>query len=165
VKNPIELNIYNSMKKKVDLQFIKVKKDKKFLLDSNYFDLIYHYDVIEHTRKPYNLISENYRLLKKGGILFFSTPNLLRLSNIMRLFLGKLQFPNKIGYNEVIKDYIHEKEYHMEDLKILLEEIGFKKIFIFTRLFGLINLQLFFDFKKNSLLKQMGHIIFIKAIK
>ena len=126
------------------------------------FDLIYHHDVIEHTRKPYNLISENLRLLKKGGTIFFSTPNLLRLSNILRLFLGRLKFPNKIGHNEIIGDYIHEKEYFIEDIRILMEEIGFKEIEIYTKLFGLMNFQMFYNYKSNFL-EQMGHIIFCKG--
>ena len=130
VPNPIEKEIYNEMKKQVNLEFIKVDKDRQTKFESNSFDLIYHHDVIEHTRKPYNLISENLRLLKKGGTIF-STPNLLRLSNILRLFLGRLKFPNKIGHNEIIGDYIHE-EYFIEDIRILMEELVSKKL-KFTR--------------------------------
>ena len=165
VPNPIEKEIYNEMKKQVNLEFIKVDKDRQTKFESNSFDLIYHHDVIEHTRKPYNLISENLRLLKKGGTIFFSTPNLLRLSNILRLFLGRLKFPNKIGHNEIIGDYIHEKEYFIEDIRILMEEIGFKEIEIYTKLFGLMNFQMFYNYKSNSFLEQMGHIIFCKAVK
>ena len=165
VDNPIDIIIFNEMKKEVNCEFIKTQKDKRTKFQNESFDLIYHHDVIEHTRKPFLLMSEHYRLLKQNGTLFFSTPNVFRLSNILRLLLNKLTFPNKIGYNKIIGDYIHEKEYFMEDLRILLEEVGFKKIKIYTKLFGLMNLQMFYDYKDSSFFEQMGHIIFCKITK
>ncbi len=43
---------------------------------SNFFDVIILRNVIEHTKNFPNLISNSYRLLKKGGIIFIRTPNM-----------------------------------------------------------------------------------------
>ena len=39
------------------------------------FDVVIALALVEHLRDPSNLISEAYRLLKKGGLLILSTPN------------------------------------------------------------------------------------------
>ena len=163
VPNPIEKEIYNEMKKQVNLEFIKVDKDRQTKFESNSFDLIYHHDVIEHTRKPYNLISENLRLLKK--VVFFFYTKFASAFKYFKIIFRKAKISNKIGHNEIIGDYIHEKEYFIEDIRILMEEIGFKEIEIYTKLFGLMNFQMFYNYKSNSFLEQMGHIIFCKAVK
>lgn len=59
------------MKKKVNFTFTKIEKDKNVELQDYNFDLIYHHDVMEHTRKPCLLAPENYWLLKPNRTLFF----------------------------------------------------------------------------------------------
>ena len=43
--------------------------------DSETFDVITAFDVIEHVEDEHFFISEVYRILKKGGLLFMITPN------------------------------------------------------------------------------------------
>jgi len=54
----------------------------------------------------------------------FGTPNLLRPANIIKLMLGKLRFPVKIGSNAEIGDYIHIQEFNEWNLRNLVEEVG-----------------------------------------
>lgn len=91
---------------------------------------------------------------------------MFRIGNILKLLFGRLNFPVLIGRNLEIGSYIHEKEYHKEDLRILLEECGFVDILIKSRNFGLIGPQLFHDFSdQNSVFSKYGHIIFCSAVK
>ena len=54
----------------------------------------------------------------------FGTTNLLRPANIIKLMLGKLRFPVKIGSNAEIGDYIHIQEFNEWNLRNLVEEVG-----------------------------------------
>jgi 2-polyprenyl-3-methyl-5-hydroxy-6-metoxy-1,4-benzoquinol methylase len=74
--------------------------------DPQSFDLIIHQDVIEHTGKPYMFLSEQYRVLRKGGSLVFGTPNLFRPATILKLFSGRLEFPYALGTNEGLGDLV-----------------------------------------------------------
>jgi len=65
---------------------IKQGKFKDIQYPSESFDVVTLLDTIEHLPDPYQTVSKIKRILKKGGILFISTPDLNSLS---RLFLGK----------------------------------------------------------------------------
>jgi SAM-dependent methyltransferase len=53
------------------------------------FDAVVAIEVFEHTRAPYDVIAEVYRVLKPGGLLIFSVPNVGHaLSRIKFLFSG-----------------------------------------------------------------------------
>ncbi|MBU1975508.1 MAG: class I SAM-dependent methyltransferase [Nanoarchaeota archaeon] len=74
-------------------------------------DMILLNDVIEHIEQPESLLKNTYSALKRGGILFITTPNL----NIVRKRLFR---------------YADTKEHHIsmfthEDLLDLLERSGF----------------------------------------
>jgi len=165
VELPIKQDIVTILKEKVNFSFYTVIPDSTLPFNDEFFDLIIHHDVIEHTRKPYFMIKEQFRTLKKGGVLFFSTPNLLRPTNLIKSIIGHLKFPQKIGSNLEIGDYIHEKEFYMEDLRILVEEFDFSEVEIYSKLFGLVTLQMFYDYKEDFRWKENGHILFCRAVK
>jgi len=53
------------------------------------FDTVVAIEVFEHTRAPYDVIAEVYRVLKPGGLLIFSVPNVGHaLSRVKFLFSG-----------------------------------------------------------------------------
>jgi SAM-dependent methyltransferase len=58
--------------------------------DDDTFDLVYTVEVIEHLRNPLDLLAEAYRVLRPGGKLIITTPNVLnvnsRLSYLLRGF-------------------------------------------------------------------------------
>jgi SAM-dependent methyltransferase len=50
------------------------------------FDLIYSVEVFEHLHRPYDVLRECHRVLKPGGFLVVSTPNILHLQSRLRFF-------------------------------------------------------------------------------
>ncbi len=50
----------------------------------NYFDYIFSFGVIEHFKDPSSILSEFYRVLKPGGKIFISVPNLYSLHSLKR---------------------------------------------------------------------------------
>ncbi|MFA5155468.1 MAG: class I SAM-dependent methyltransferase [Patescibacteria group bacterium] len=56
--------------------FVYCDLDKeKIPFNNDLFDFVVAGEVIEHTKRPFELIEEIVRVLKNGGILYLSTPN------------------------------------------------------------------------------------------
>lgn len=51
------------------------------------FDLVYSIEVFEHLHRPYDVLKECHRVLKPGGFLVVSTPNILHLQSRLRFLL------------------------------------------------------------------------------
>lgn len=51
-----------------------LEKDN-FPYENNYFDIVFSKSVIEHVVNADNILSESYRVLKKGGLLILMTPD------------------------------------------------------------------------------------------
>jgi SAM-dependent methyltransferase len=49
------------------------------LIKDETFDIIFCTEVLEHTLNPFNAVSEIFRILKKGGECYFSTPYNFRI--------------------------------------------------------------------------------------
>ena len=57
--------------------------------ESNFFDLITFTEVIEHIEHDRHIIREIYRILKPGGAVIITTPNILNIKSRLRfLFFG-----------------------------------------------------------------------------
>jgi len=87
------------------------------LYKDNYFNLVTGFDVIEHLAGPYNFVKESYRVIKDGGKLILSTPNL----NSLGRFLVQKQWH---GYSDKTHRYLFTRE----SLAFLLESVGFKVV-------------------------------------
>lgn len=96
--------------------------NKNFPLKSNSFDTAISMDVIEHLYDVDNFLSETLRILKKGGKIIISTPNVISWRNRLNILLGKNplfeQYEN-IGH-VVFLDY--------KSLKKKMKEFNFKNI-------------------------------------
>jgi 2-polyprenyl-3-methyl-5-hydroxy-6-metoxy-1,4-benzoquinol methylase len=71
---------------------------------------------------PYDTLSEIYRVLKRGGSLFISTPNPRHLVNVAKHFLLGEPYPEKVSMNNIY----HKKEFHYAEFISLLTSKGFK---------------------------------------
>ena len=82
------------------------------------FDGVVSVDVIEHVEDDEGFVRESIRVLKPGGTLFFTTPNRLRLSSVMRYFVGRpLKFPHVYYRDTVLGDIVHVREYSLLDMR------------------------------------------------
>ena len=67
----------------------------------NSFDIVYSIEVIEHLRNPYDFIKEIYRVLRPGGKIIVTTPNILNLtSRISFLTRGFFMLFPPVSYDE-----------------------------------------------------------------
>jgi 2-polyprenyl-3-methyl-5-hydroxy-6-metoxy-1,4-benzoquinol methylase len=86
------------------------------------FDVISYLEVIEHINNPIEELSIAKKLLRKGGVVFITTPN---YNSLMRYFLGTDW--NIITYPE------HLSYYTPRTLNLLFKKTGFEKIKIDTK--------------------------------
>ncbi len=99
------------------------------------FDVILLSEVIEHLPVPGHVVLSRLReILRPGGVLLCSTPNLYRLRNVVYLLRGKQLFdvfdlPGERGYGHVL-------EYSAEHLAWQIRRAGFTNYTVETLSFG-----------------------------
>ncbi|MEO5957081.1 MAG: methyltransferase domain-containing protein [Nitrospiraceae bacterium] len=91
--------------------------------------LVFALEIVEHLTSPFHLMTEAYRLLKPGGHVVITTPNVTRIGNIFKLLIGRS--PNDRlappGYNDPNDEWRpHAREYAMHELAEMLRHIGFE---------------------------------------
>lgn len=136
VINPINITA-------VDIYGDEIKKNKaskkiicdirKLPLRDNSYPQVTMLEVIEHQKEEADrlkVLKESFRVLKKGGYFFMSTPNINRLSTYFNLLILKKRiFPNLMGEDKTrIYGNYHYVEYNKKTLRELLTRAGFKKI-------------------------------------
>lgn len=97
------------------------------------FDVVIFAEVIEHLHiSPLRVLLEIKRILKPGGLLLLTTPNVARLSSVLALLAGKNiveMFPDDDTELDHITDRMtHIREYTMNELKTLMKRAGYKII-------------------------------------
>jgi len=107
---------YMKIAEACNVSVIKSDLEKGINLPDSMFDCAVFSEVIEHLN-PYYLgttFSEIHRILKPGGILILTTPNIARMSNRLKLIFGKNPIPP-----------YHVKEYTMDEVSSFLINGGF----------------------------------------
>ncbi len=85
-------------------------------LQDQAFDMAFAGEVIEHTTSEREFVSELARILKPGGTLIVTTPNLVSLRNRLYMLLGKMPL-NAAGE-------FHYRVFTLNRLRRLLESYG-----------------------------------------
>lgn len=83
------------------------------------FDVVYGCEVIEHFDDAAAALERIARLLRPGGVLCVSTPNRVRLENILR---------RACGGSAVLVDATHRREFSLRELACLGTRHGFRTI-------------------------------------
>jgi len=109
---------------------------EKLPFAENFFEVVLMLDVIEHIENPDHAIREAYRVLKRGGFLILTTPNLTSWYNRVLILLGKpilgidlstkWRYTYPLGIEQVISG--HRRLYTLDSLKGLLSFYGFKMV-------------------------------------
>lgn len=92
----------------------------------NTFDAISCLEVIEHLLNPCHLLSEMYRLLRPGGQLVLTTPNIRNFRNLNTLIFNGI-FPHTSS-DTFVWGGGHLHYFTRKDINALLNKAGFKKI-------------------------------------
>jgi methionine biosynthesis protein MetW len=89
------------------------------------FDAVVCLDVIEHLIDPRYLLKEVHRVLKEGGILIISTPNVQWLYHLLRLLCGRGLKTSFSSLNDPLNGG-HLHYFTFRDVKKMLEAHKFK---------------------------------------
>lgn len=130
------------------------------------FDVVVLAEIIEHLlNDPCSVIREIKRVLKPGGTLILTTPNVARLENIARLISGENIYDPYSGYGPYGR---HNREYNRHDLAKLLEHEGFDLEVHFTADVHANNANVYCNLNQLAPMikfreQDLGQYIFIKA--
>lgn len=104
------------------LQNLDSEFAEKILGDDNKFDAVIAIEIIEHLENPFRFARECAKLLKNGGLLFLTTPNVEAVySRLIFLYTGRL---NSFGEYETVRP-AHITPIFKWKLDMLLSEAGF----------------------------------------
>ncbi|MBL8113909.1 MAG: class I SAM-dependent methyltransferase [Acidobacteria bacterium] len=95
--------------------------------DEATFDGVVFTEVLEHiaTRDPVWILSELRRVLKPGGVVLFSTPNVCNLSNVIALLRGRNIFwKREQFYGSVDR---HNREFTVDEVEEVFAAAGFER--------------------------------------
>lgn len=117
------INKYNLVIKKVNIEA------EELPFKTNTFDFIIFNEVFEHLRiNPIFTLKEINRVLKPGGILLLTTPNLYAIHKILMFNLGRSFNDAYDEFNKLnIYGYMgHIREYSVNEVRKFLEKTGFR---------------------------------------
>ena len=148
---------------KIKYKKIEDLNSKSLPFSDDSLDLVTCLEVLEHLCYPDNIISEIYRVLKPGGELILTTPNLGSWSNRLLMIFGYFPVSMSIslkseesGIRDMMKkepktrdgakfDY-HVRAYTPSSLKIVLKENNFE----------IENFKIFYGYQSNN---KLFHLI------
>lgn len=97
----------------------------RFDFQSDFFDIVTSFEVLEHLKDPGHYIQELLRVVKSGGIIMMSTPNLTSFISRARGLFG-------IPPVAVTSDPTHVRFYRRQDVIELFSEYKVRPFFIST---------------------------------
>jgi len=109
------------MRKNSKLHWFKGSGEDPLPFENERFDVVVATEVIEHLRNLEEFISECFRVLKPGGIILVSTPNVARPINVVQMMMG-LQVR---GFFHDLEKPLHLRFYTPFTLSCLLARGGF----------------------------------------
>ncbi len=101
-----------------------------FPFDDDSFDVVLFCEMLEHMlMDPMATLRQIHRVLKPGGVMVLTTPNMTRLNNVMAVVNGANIYDPYSGFGPYGR---HNREYIRHELHLLLEFAGFEVEHSFT---------------------------------
>jgi glycosyltransferase involved in cell wall biosynthesis/SAM-dependent methyltransferase len=126
IRHPVSGEEFNFQEKNIDVEH------DRFPFPDSYFDVALCCELIEHLREdPMHMLTELNRILKWGGLLILTTPNIASAHSIREAINGSSPYIYGLHHIENPTDR-HMREYTFKDVHIALESSGFKVINLFT---------------------------------
>ena len=100
-------------------------------LDDGNADFVFALEVIEHLVSPSHLLGEAFRILKPGGHLLITTPNVTRVGSVFKLVIGRsnLDRLTPIDYDCPEDEWRpHSREYTLSEIEQLIMKAGFEVV-------------------------------------
>lgn len=105
-------------------------EEESFPFADNSFDVVIFAEIIEHLlNDPCKVLREINRVLKIGGTLILTTPNVARLENVSKLIVGQNIYDPYSGYGPYGR---HNREYTRHEIYVLCKHEGFDAVEHFT---------------------------------
>jgi len=105
--------------------YVKDDKVKLILADArccpfknDSFDLVFHQGLLEHFVSPFELLAENHRILKKGGLLIVDVPQTFHIYTLLKHIL--------IFFNLWFGGW--ERQFTISSLSTLLKKFNFEPV-------------------------------------
>jgi SAM-dependent methyltransferase len=141
-------------------------EEDEFPYETDAFDVVLFCEILEHLlMDPVAVLRQIHRVLKPGGILALTTPNVARLDNVLAVINGGNVYGPYSGYGPYGR---HNREYNRHELHRLLDFVGFDVEYSFsadghltehTRLPGYDVAAPLVDFRRYDL----GQYLFVRA--
>lgn len=126
VRNPATNEEYSFQMKNVD-----VERDH-FPFPDDHFDVALCCELIEHLREdPMHMLIELNRVMKWGGLLILTTPNIVSAFSVREALAGRSPVFYSL-YNRQSPADRHSREYTPGEVRTALECAGFKVVKLFT---------------------------------
>jgi glycosyltransferase involved in cell wall biosynthesis/SAM-dependent methyltransferase len=110
---------------------VDVERDR-FPFPDDYFDVALCCELIEHLREdPMHMLVELHRVVKWGGLLILTTPNIVSAFSVREALAGNTPLFYSL-YNRQSPADRHSREYTPGEVRTALECAGFKVVKLFT---------------------------------
>ncbi len=164
--------------KNKNIKFKMGNAEKKLPYNDNFFDLIHASELIEHLCNVDKFLNECNRILKHGGTLLITTPNLVSWYNRILFLFGRqpifletstqsgevgMGFLNKLKLTK--EPFGHIRNFNYYSMKDILKLHGFKLTNFYGVDFEHFPKKLVFIEKFFNLFPRLSSIMVVKAVK
>ena len=128
MKEKFGINIFSVNLDPTNTQLKNKNYPSQLPFENETFDFISSLEIIEHLISPVNMLKEAWRVLKPGGKILITTPNVTRIGSVLKLLIGRTNYDRLAPpdyFNEEDEWRPHVYEYTMKELITLLNNSGF----------------------------------------